>query len=89
METPERSVKQLVSDLDFIHTEWGDTVHVDDVIRLLQAERQKREEAAEQATAEANMRAFGILNKYAMQTKSTEALDLIEMAQLEILGENK
>ena len=44
METPERSVKQLVSDLDFIHTEWGDAVHVEDVIRLLQTERQKREE---------------------------------------------
>lgn len=45
----EKTVEERVKELDYVHTEWGDCVHVEDVVKLLtealsQRERTVREE---------------------------------------------
>lgn len=53
---PERSVEEIVKELDYVHTEWGDTVHVEDVVKLLQTERQRCEEVVEVTDEEIDQR---------------------------------
>lgn len=37
-----------IKELDFVHTEWGDTVHVADVVTLLIEKDKEREEAVKE-----------------------------------------
>ena len=46
----------------------------------------KTDDEIMEAVFKANLRAYEILHKYAMQTKNTHALDLLEAAQKEIIN---
>jgi len=47
--------------------------------------KHKADDEIVEAVFKANLRAYETLHKYAMQTKNTHALDLLEAAQKEII----
>jgi hypothetical protein len=46
---PPKTNDERVKELDFVHTEWGDTLHVADVLTLLTEKDKQKDEAVAEA----------------------------------------